>query len=74
AQTLKNKVEELNKLYAPMVLFFDMFRNPKEDQVLTQFFNTTSNFDRYWELRRDKPFFPDNQIEEDGEKIEQNIR
>ena len=31
AQTLKNKVEELNKLYAPMVLFFDMFRNPKED-------------------------------------------
>jgi len=31
AQTLKNKVEELNKLYAPMVLHFDMYRNPKED-------------------------------------------
>ena len=31
AQTLKNKVEELNKLYAPITLSFDMFRNPKED-------------------------------------------
>ena len=60
----QNLANELNR----------QIRNPKEDQVLTQFFNTTSNSDRYWELRRDKPFFPDNQIEEDGEKIEQNIR
>jgi hypothetical protein len=31
AQTLKDKVEELNKLYAPITLSFDMYRNPKED-------------------------------------------
>ena len=31
AQTLKDKVEELNKLYAPVTLSFDMYRNPKED-------------------------------------------
>ena len=31
AQTLKNKVEELNKLYHPLTLSFDMYRNPKED-------------------------------------------
>ena len=31
AEKIKTTIEELNKLYAPMVLFFDMFRNPKED-------------------------------------------
>ena len=31
ANKIKNKVEELNKLYAPITLSFDMFRNPKED-------------------------------------------
>lgn len=40
-------------------------RNPREDSVLSRFFNTTSTSDRYWELRRDKPFFPDNQVEKD---------
>ena len=31
AEKIKTTIEELNKLYAPIVLFFDMFRNPKED-------------------------------------------
>jgi hypothetical protein len=40
-------------------------RNPKEEDVLSRFFNTTANSDRYWELRRDLPFFPDNQFQKD---------
>jgi hypothetical protein len=31
AEKIKIRVEELNKLYSPIVLNFDMYRNPKED-------------------------------------------
>jgi hypothetical protein len=31
AEEIKTIVEELNKLYAPVTLSFDMYRNPKED-------------------------------------------
>jgi hypothetical protein len=40
-------------------------RNPREDANLSEFFNKIISFNRYWELRRDLPFFPDNQFQKD---------
>jgi hypothetical protein len=31
AEEIKTTIEELNKLYAPITLSFDMYRNPKEN-------------------------------------------
>jgi hypothetical protein len=31
ARVIKSRIEELNILYAPITLHFDMYRNPKED-------------------------------------------
>jgi hypothetical protein len=43
AQTLKNKVEELNKLYAPITLRFQMFSTSENNWAVTITYNYTEN-------------------------------
>ena len=44
AESIKAKLEDLNKRFAPMVLFFDMFRNPKEDHDDNWFVTIVYNY------------------------------